>query len=182
MSEVRQRRPTSWAVVELTRMGERKVVEGTIEHLLREAFSLSADHPVFIPSKTYSSGGRSVTVHLMEGYAFIASDGRDLRHPSRTDQPYVKRLLTVPGLHGGRVLSVLPDARVFKMEADLALHVGDDAAIGSYVSVSMGMYANMEGKVVDLLDNGDLVIQFNMKSLELLATIPRSMIVPIDGV
>lgn len=181
MSEVRQRRPTSWAIVELTRMGERKAEDGTLPPLLRDAMSLPSDHPVFIPSKTYVSGGRRITIHLMEGYAFVGSDGRDLPQPSRTDQPYIKRLLTTPTANGGRVLSVLPDIKVRGMEADLAKHVGDDSNVGSNVSVTTGIYAKMEGEVVDTTPSGNLIVRFRMRSLDLIAEVPRSFTVPCDG-
>ena len=181
MSEVRHRRPSSWAIIELTRLGERKAEDGTLAPLIRDAMSLPSDHPVFIPSKTYVSGGRRITIHLMEGYAFIGSDGRDLPQPSRTDQPYAKRLLTTPTANGGRVLSVLPDTKVLEMERDLARHVGDDSGVGSNVSITNGIYARMEGEVVDTTPTGNLIIRFRMRSLDLIAEVPRSFTVPCDG-
>jgi hypothetical protein len=180
MSEVRQRRPSSWAIVELTRMGERKAEDGTLAPLLRDAMSLPIDHPVFIPSKTYVSGGRRITIHLMEGYVFIGSDGRDLPQPSRLDQPYVRRLLTTPTANGGRVLSVLTDQKVKGMEADLAKHIGDDSKVGSNVSVTTGMYSKMEGVVIDTTTTGNLVVRFRMRSLDVIAEVPRSFTVPSD--
>lgn len=181
MAGGRPRRPNSWAIVELTRMGERKAEDGSLDVALRDALSLPPDHPVFVPSKTYTAGGRRVTVHLMEGYAFVGSDGRDLRQPSRVDQPYVKRLLTAPAPSGGRVLSVVPDTTIQGMEADLAKHVGEDVAIGSTVTITKGLYARMEGQVVDILDTGDILVRFQMRSIDLIASVPRSFAVPADG-
>ncbi|NBR01104.1 MAG: hypothetical protein EBT79_11915 [Actinobacteria bacterium] len=181
MSELRPRRPTSWAVIELTRLGERKAEDGTLAPLLRDALSLSASHPVFIPSKSYTTGGRRVTIHLMEGYAFVASDGTELPYISRTDQPYVKRMLTTPTPTGSRVLSVVADAVVLDMEANLAKHVGEEAQIGTWVSVNSGLYANMDGEVVDSTSSGNLVVRFRMRSLDAIVEVPRSFTVPCDG-
>lgn len=181
MSEARQRRPTSWAVVELTRAGERKVEEGTVSPLIREVLSLPSGHPVFVPSKTYTAGGRRVTVHLMEGYVFVGSDGHDLNLPSRTDQPYIKRLLTTNTPIGGRVLSVVPDTVVQKMESDLAKHIGDDVHVGSRVVVNNGVYAKMDGEVLGASESGDLIVRFQMRSLDLITLVPRDFAVPSDG-
>jgi hypothetical protein len=181
MSEVRRRRPTSWAVIELTRLGERKAEDGTLAPLLRAALSLSPSHPVFIPSKTYTSGGRKVTIHLMEGYAFVASDGAEIPHLSRTDQPYVKRMLTVSTPSGSKILSVVSDAVILDMEANLAAHVGEEARIGTWVSVTSGLYAKMDGEVVDCVPSGNLIVRFRMRSLDTIVEIPRSLIVPCDS-
>jgi hypothetical protein len=181
MSEARHRRPTSWAVVELTRAGERKVEDGTIAPLIRDVLSLPAGHPVFVPSKTYVSGGRKVTVHLMEGYVFVGSDGHDLVIPHRTDQPYIKRLLTTHTPNGGRVLSVVPDSVVAKMESDLAEHVGDDVRPGSSVLVNNGLYSMMEGVVMEVAESGDLVVRFQMRSLDIITVVPRKFAVPSDA-
>lgn len=181
MSGARLRRPTSWAIVELTRLGERKAEDGTLEPLLRDALSLPYDHPIFVPCRSFTAGGRRTTIHLMEGYAFAGSDGRALSSPSRTDQPYIKRLLTSPSPSGGRVLSVLPDSRILEMEADLARHVGEDAKLGTEVSVTKGLYAKMEGQVVEILESGDLVVRFRMRSLDLIAKVPKSLVVPSNG-
>jgi len=181
MSEFRQRRPTSWAVIELTRAGERKADEGVLAPLIREALALPIGHPVFVPSKAYTNGGRRVTVHLMEGYAFVGSDGHDLSIPHRHEHPYVKRLLMSQSPGGGRAISVVPDSVVQQMEADLAKHVGDDVHVGSTVVVNNGMYARMVGEVLGTTPSGDLVVRFQMRSLDLIAEVPRAFAVPSDG-
>jgi len=149
--------------------------------LLRDALSLPQNHPVFVPSKTYTAGGRNVTIHLMEGYAFIASDGADILFPSRSDQPYVKRMLTTPTPNGSRVLSVVSDKVVLEMEANLSKHVGDDVRVGSRVSVTTGLYSKMEGEVVDCATSGNLVVRFRLRSLDTIVEVPRSFTVPCDG-
>jgi hypothetical protein len=181
MSEVRPRRPSTWAIVELTRLGERKAMEGTLPPLLCDSMSLPFDHPVFIPSKTYMSGGRRVTVHLMEGYAFIGSDGRDLPSPSRLEQPYIKRILMTTTSTGSKALSVLSDDKVRGMEAELAKHVGEDSHVGSNVSVTAGVYAQLTGEVLDITSSGNLLVRFRMRSLDLITEVPPSFTVPNDG-
>jgi len=181
MVEGRPRRPTSWAVLELTRLGERKAEDGTLVGLLRETLSLSADHPVFIPSKTYTSGGRRVTIHMMEGYAFVASDGKDISTPSRSEQSYIRRGLMAPTPNGMKVLSVVPDSVVLEMEANLAKHVGDDAEVGANVAVTSGLYTKMHGEVLEATTTGNLIVRFRMRSLDAIVEVPRSFTAPSDG-
>jgi len=67
------------------------------------------------------------------------------------------------------------------MEADLAKHVGEDVTVGFTVTITKGLYARMEGQVVDILDTGDILVRFQMRSIDLLASVPRSFAVPTDG-
>ena len=177
----RPRRPQSWVVIELTRQGERRAEEGTLAPLLRDALNLDSHHLVFIPCKTYVSGGRRTTVHLMEGYAFVASHGEDLTYPVRGEQLYIKRLLTVPSPKGTRVLSVVPDSVVAEMEEKLAQYVGDDVVEGLQVRIQSGLFSQMRGEVVDLTSVGNLLVRFQMRSLDTIVEIPRSFAVPDDG-
>lgn len=165
----------------MTRAGERKAEEGVLAPLLREAMALPATHPVFIPSKVYTNGGRRVMVHLMVGYAFVGSDGHDLIIPSRHEQPYIKRLLMASAPGGGHAISVVADEVVQRMEAELAKHVGDDVQVGSTVVVNNGTYAKMDGVVLGTTPSGDLIVRFQMRSLDLISEVPRDFAVPSDG-
>jgi transcription antitermination factor NusG len=179
MSETRQRRPHSWAVLELTRLGERKAEEGSLVSLLRQILKLKDGHPVFVPCRTYTDGGRKVSVHLMQGYAFVGADGAALHLPS--DQPYVKRMMSSKGTHGSRVLSVVPDSMIQKMESELSSSVSDGIGIGTYVSVSDGVYKGLNGEVIDVVTADDLiVVRFNMRSLDTLVSLPKNLASPTD--
>ncbi len=179
MSETRQRRPHSWAVLELTRMGERKAEEGVLAPLLRQVLHLSDSHPVFVPCTTYVDGARRVTVHLMQGYAFVSADGAPLHLPQ--DQLYVKRFMSTKGQNGGRVLSVVTDDVVRKMEADLSSSVSEEIQVGSKVSISSGVYRGLHGEVIDVFGD-DVVVRFTMRSLDTLVTMPRDFAVPAEEV
>jgi len=176
MSEHLSRRPHSWAVLELTRLGERKAEEGTLAPLVRRILSLREDHPVFVPCKSYSFGGRKTTIHLMEGYVFVGTDGGTLH--IRPDQPIIKRVMSSNGMSGMRVMSVLADAVVLKMEQELAAHVGEEVRVGLEVSVSAGVYKGMKGVVLDIADNGNPIVRFTMRSLDTIVEITRDLIVP----
>lgn len=178
MSEHRRRRPHSWAVFELTRLGERKAEEGSLPSLLRQLLNLRPDHPVFIPCKTYQSGHKRVAVHVMEGYAFVSADSGVLHLP--VDQSYVKRIMTVRNPQGMSILSVVPDAVVLKMEADLASSVSEGVLVGSTVSVAEGVYKGMQGLVLDIKDDGSPVVRFQMRSLDTIVELDRDLVVPSD--
>ena len=63
----------TWVAIELTRRGEARVEEGTIEEQIRQDLGVDESYPVFVPSMCYQKGGKKMTLHLMEGYVFVAS-------------------------------------------------------------------------------------------------------------
>lgn len=163
---------TTWVALELTRAGEQKVEEGTLEEELRDFLSLDSHWRIFIPSKTYSKGGRKVTVHLMEGYAFVAS-GLDEVGYFRLEQEkkLVSRVIT--GTSGGvRVLSTVTESQIRKLKKQLNALIATDITPGMSVFVMDGPYKGLEGDVLDSVEE-NAVVHIKLRSLEVLATIPR---------
>ena len=61
----------TWVILELTRVGEQKGESGDLEISLHRSLG-TKEIDSFVPAATYKKGGRTVTIHLMEGYAFVA--------------------------------------------------------------------------------------------------------------
>jgi transcription antitermination factor NusG len=177
-----QRDSYSWVVLELTRAGESKVEDGDLERLLRETLRVEASHPVFIPSMTYTNRGRRVTIHLMEGYVFVASGLRETEYLAlESSCPYIRRVLTSRGPSGMRVLSVVPDSKIADMRMQLAQQVSSDITEGMRVIVTDGTYSRLDGDVIEVEKDGDSAhVRFVLRSLDLIARIPRVFLSPAD--
>lgn len=167
----------SWVVLELTRAGEMKSEEGTISSLLRDALRVPADHPVFVPCATYVTGGHTVTVHLMEGYAFVASGLAEPTYYNLEQGPYVRRVLTTRAPNGMRALKVLPDSEIQNLKRKLAEQVSSDIIEGMQVLVTEGTYGRLRGEVLDV-DDEDASVRFTLRSIDLIARIPRVFLTP----
>ena len=175
-----QRDSRTWVVLELTRAGEVKVEEGAAEETLRHALGVDSTHPVFIPSISYMAGNRRTTLHLMEGYAFVASGLPEVQYLNLEGVcPYIRRVLTSKGPSGMRVLSVVPDAGVQEMRLQLAQHVASDVSPGMQVTVAEGVYAHLSGKVLDI--TGDAAyVRFVLRSIDIITSIPTVFLTPSD--
>lgn len=176
-----QRDSQTWVVIELTRAGEAKVEEGLIADLLRRALSVEAAFPVFVPSVSYLAGNRRTTLHLMEGYVFVATGLPEVQYLNLEGAcPYVRKVLTARSPSGMRVLSVVPDTGVQEMRQQLAQHLSSDVVTGMRVEVTEGVYARLEGEVV-CVSGADAFVRFQMRSIDLLATVPLVFLTPVDG-
>jgi hypothetical protein len=171
----------TWVVIELTRAGELKVEEGTIADLLRKALGVDDAYPVFVPSVSYMAGNRRTTLHLMEGYAFVASGLPEVQYLNLEGVcPYVRRVLTSKSPSGMRVLQVIPDAGVQDMRQQLSEHVSADVLPGMHVNVTEGVYANLDGEVVDV-QGSDAHVRFTLRSIDIITSIPRVFLTPADA-
>lgn len=169
----------TWVVLELSPQGERLIEEGNLDSELRRQLRVDASWPVFVPSRHFERCGKRITVHLMEGYAFIAS-GLDEIHYFRLERSrLVEQVMATKGPHGVRVLSVVSDQKIETLRQRLLDEVSVDIAPGMSVRVTQGLYANMTGSV-EMLEGDHAGIYFDLESLKLLAYLPKAILDTAD--
>lgn len=180
MSEGNDRRDVSnWVVLTLTRLGEVRAEEGNLPRLLREALSLSDNYPVYIPLVTYVKQGQRVTVHLMEGYAFVAAGPEDTRfYELEGDNPYVQKVLSTK-VGSVRILSVIPDKTIREMESKLREHVVSDITVGMTITITEGPLAPLQGEVLDIVDQ-TAALSIRLRSLDIITNLPLTALEPAE--
>lgn len=165
----------TWVVLELSPQGERLIEDGGLDVELRRYLRVDPAWPVFIPSRHFERCGKRITVHLMEGYAFIQS-GLDEIHYFRLERSrLVEQVMATRGPHGVRVLSVVTDAKIEDLRQRLVNEVSFDIAPGMSVRVTQGLYSNMYGSV-EMLQGDHAGVYFDLESLKLLAWLPKAIL------
>ncbi len=170
MSDKRDRK--TWVILELTRQGEQRVTDGSFERVIRKAMNLDPDHGVFIPSMTYKKAGRTVTLHLMEGYAFVESGLSETLYFKIEGHNDVKGVMSSKSPSGMRIVHTLPNNEVEKMRKKLRLMIMGDISCGSTVNISDGPYRGMDGLVLDL-EEDYAILKIEMRSLAIVTKIPQ---------
>lgn len=170
-----QRDETTWATLELTKLGEQKAIEGKLEAALRSLLSVDSTFPVFVPYATYSKGGRTVSVRLIEGYAFVATGLSETAYFRLERSALVQRVFSSHLKNGMRVLHALPNGEVTTMRERLAESLGADLEVGARVRVTGGNYRDLEGVVIDLYEKR-VAVQVVFRSLTSIAVIPRNLV------
>lgn len=168
-----RRDSTTWVALELTRNGEKLVEDGSLASEIRRALEVEEDWPVFIPARIYEKKGRSVTVHLMEGYAFVATGLDEVCYFRLEQTKLVQQVLSERrGAQGIRVLSTISDSRVAELRRQLNEEVASDIVPGMPVLVTDGIYSKLEGTVLDV--EGDYaIVRFELRSLKVLSKVPK---------
>lgn len=174
-----QRDHKTWVILELTRQGEQRVTEGSFERIIRKAMTLEDSHGVFIPSMTYKKAGRTVTLHLMEGYAFIESGLPETAYFKIEGHVDIKGVMSSKSPSGMRIVHTLPNREIQQMREKLRLMVMGDVSCGSMVNISDGPYRGMDGLVMDL-EEDYAILKIEMRSLAIVTKIPQVFLDVID--
>lgn len=162
----------TWVAVELTNLGEQRAEDGTLEKLLRKDLAVDDDWPVFIPSMTYIRDGRKVQLHLMEGYAFVATGLPETHYFGLERKSHVEKVLSVVGSRGLRTLHVIPDEKIQEIRDRMREVVSETVYHGTVVRVVDGLYNGLSGKVVGE-DKESVFVLIELRSISIIATIPR---------
>lgn len=163
---------TTWIALELSKAGEAKAVQGTLAEALRSALSIPDTHPIFVPYANYSKGGRTVSVRLIEGYAFIASGLTETRYFSLERGPFVESVMSSRGAHNLRTLQTVPDEKIRGMMDQLRSQVSQDLEVGEHVRIIGGNYLHLDGEVVELYED-KAAVRITLRSIDVLAWLPK---------
>lgn len=169
----------TWAALELTRLGELRVEEGTLEPLIRRDLGVGPDHPIFIPAATYPKEERFITVHLMEGYCFVATGLPETTYFALENEPYVSKVMSNVGPHNIRTLSVIHHRDILEMQSKLRELISEDITEGAVVKILEGIYKSLEGSVVRT-EGEDVLVRIDLRSLRLIVSLPRVFLKPIE--
>jgi transcription antitermination factor NusG len=167
-------------VLELTRTGENKVDDGTLESRIRKDLALDETYPIFIPAATYRKNGKIITTHLMEGYVFIAAGLAEVEYFQLEKKVYASKVMTSIGPSSIRVLSTIADQRIAEMRHQLREILSEGIEIGMHVEVQDGTYARLEGEVLGVEAESAFVF-FNLRSLKIIAKIPRVFLLEVPN-
>lgn len=110
-----------------------------------------------------------ITLHLMEGYAFVGAGLPDTQYFALERRPYVNQVISTPGRM--RVLNSVHNAKIEELRLQLRQMVAADIQDGEIIRVTGGSYRNLEGEVVQVKGN-EAIIRIKLRSLELVAIIP----------
>lgn len=165
---------TTWATLELTKPGELKAIEGKLEGALRTLLGVDDTFKVFVPYASYTKGGRTVSVRLIEGYAFVATGLPEVRYFALEKSPLVQRVFS-SNIRGMRVIHALPNKEVDGMKARLAESLSSDLELGARVRVTGGNYRDLEGVVVDLYDQR-VAVKVEFRSLTSITVLPKNLV------
>lgn len=169
---VDQRDGTTWVALELTRYGEKLIEDGSLATDLRRQLDVDENWPVFIPARIYERKGRKYTVHLMEGYAFVATGLDEVRYFRLETTKLVQQVMATRDPRGVRVLRPIGDSKVADLRRRLIDEVAADIIPGMQVLVTDGIYKALEGIVLDI-EGDHAVVHFELRSLKVISKVPK---------
>lgn len=170
----------TWVVIELSRAGEQHAEAGLLVPSLREALSVGPDYPIFVPSVIFERDGNRTTIHLMEGYVFVAAGLTETAYFNlERSCSYVRQVLSIDSPSGIRTLSTIPDSAVREMRRQLQEHVATDLEVGMQVLVTQGLYEGLEAEI-KAIEGDQATVLFVLRSIEIIDAVPKVFLDPLD--
>lgn len=165
-------KPLRWVTLELTPIGETGVMEATLEKTLRRDLQVSPDFPIFIPAKSYQKRGLPATMVLVEGYAFVGEGLPYTAYFGLEGKPYIEKVLSHERSNGGREPQFISHLNIQKLERKLKNLDVPKLKKRDQVLVRQGLYRGMEGTVLDVISDDDVIVSFSMRSINIVAQLP----------
>lgn len=176
-----QRDDLTWVVLELSPVGEAKLIDQTLEKSVRKDLNVGEDFPIFIPAVTYPKKNKTVTVCLMEGYIFVAAGLDETAYFNLEHKPYISSVMTTKsGPYQLRTLSTVPNKQILDLKKQLRKMSSADVEVDDFVQVTEGTYKMLEGRVLGIHEN-EAFIRISLRSLELIATVPLMSLEVIES-
>jgi len=169
---VDRRDDPTWAALELSRVGELKIEDGSLEDLLQRDLDLPPNFPIFIPAASYPRDGKLVTIFLVEGYCFVGTGLPEVMYFALEEKPYVNKVISFVGPHGIRALSAIPNQQIQDMKNQLHELTSEDIQEGSRVKITEGIYRSLEGDVVHVKGE-EVAVKIVLRSIHVITTLPR---------
>lgn len=174
-----QRDTPSWATIELTSLGEQKILDGTLERSLRKDLGVDANHPIFIPVHVHRRKQRVTAITLVEGYVFVASSLPETVLFALENKGYVASVLSGLSVSKIRTLHTVPNRHIQTLRNQLRDKIASKIVPGMKVRAISGTFRTLVGDVVGV--EGDVAqVLFKLRSLERLAQIDRFMLEEVD--
>ena len=163
----------TWVVLELAKTGETALEDGSLTERLLGELGVDPDWPLFVPAVSYAREGRRITIHLMEGYVFVASGLPDVDFYKLEDLSYINQIMsTKQGPYRMRTLHVVSNNQVKAMRARLIEQVTSNIQVGACVVIKEGQYRNLDGRVIGI-EGDNAHVRVTLRSLDFVASVPR---------
>ena len=148
----------SWVTLQLPSSEE--TVEDAL--ILNSVRSILPKLEVFFPWMHCKDKKGSYSYILIEGYLFVRGPYSDRDYLRLEDSTYVFKVLTFSNNTGKRTVAYTLDSQIEDMKGKLKAMVPSGFVPGDRVLVLSGVYSGLRGKIVNELDEVNVLVEVNM--------------------
>lgn len=170
-----RRDATTWVALELTKLAEKMVEDGTFINDLRRELGRDESWPVFVPARSYDGKGKNHA--LFEGYAFVGSGLDEVTYFRLEQTKLVEQVLHMRDERGMKIPMTITDEEVSQLRRQLNDAASADIVPGMEVTVTEGVYAKVSGKVIETVGDHAIVL-FELRSLQVCSKVPKVFLEP----
>ena len=168
----RRDKPT-WVVVEINNLAEEKIYDGRFLSSVRNALRIGEEHEIFTPWELIKNSRSVELVEVMEGYFFVRTGLPEHEYFNLERLDFVEKVLCTPSSSRMRIIQVIGNDSVEELKNKLKVMLTCDLQRGEKVVVSEGNLRNLDGEILEVLSDEEVLVYFEFRSLKLAATMPK---------
>jgi len=172
-------KPT-WVVVEINHLAEEKIYDERFLPIVRRALKVDEEYQIFTPWELVKNSRAIELVEVMEGYFFVQAGLAEHVYFNLERLDFVEQVLCSPNSSSIRVVQVIDNNSVDELKHKLKKMLTCDLKVGERVFVSEGNLRNLEGEVLDILDEDQALIYFEFRSLKVATAMPKYFLKRLD--
>jgi transcription antitermination factor NusG len=138
---------------------------------------------VFLPMRQYKDKRGTYSYALFDGYVFVRGEFSDREYFKLADCAQVMKVLTYSTRTDRKAIAFTPNEKIEQMKAQLRSMVPDGFGVGDDVSIIKGLYSGLKGKIINEVDEGNVLVELRMPmgSLTKLTSIAKMFLSKDEG-
>jgi transcription antitermination factor NusG len=162
----------TWVVLELTPLGDAKLMDGTLEAAIRKDLGVEDDFPVFLPLYTAFANQRRELKNLTEGYVFVGSGLPETAYFKLEATPYIEQVLSArTGPYRMRTLKTVTDSHVQALRNKAREAENQLLQPGMEVKIVSGLYKGLKGVLTEVGKN--TIVHVSLRSRDFILSLPK---------
>ena len=158
-----------WFIVNVSYIGEQQPEE----ILEQEVYDVVGECEIFFPSSSEKIDNEKIIKSIMPGYIFIKASSVGKNPFLLENNRFFEHIVTTAKNRKERQLKLVTDAYIDSLKKKLRTMMFTDLAKGQKVLITKGLYSNLQGHVVKLLNSSNAIVKIELASRTLEVEVPQ---------
>jgi len=158
-----------WIIVNLSYVGEQQPEEV----IQQEIFDTLGECTIFFPSSTEKIENEKIIKSIMPGYIFIQAASIRKNPYSLESNRFFEQIVTIVKNRKERKIKLVTPEYIDQLRTKLHRMMFNNLTKGQEVVITKGLYSNLQGQVVRMLDTSNAIVKIKLASKTIEVEVPQ---------
>jgi len=158
-----------WLIVNVSYIGEQQPEE----MIAQEVYDINGECEIFFPSSSEKIDNEKIIKSIMPGYIFLKASSIKKNPYLLEGSRFLDHIVTVTKNRKERHIKFVTDAYIASLKTKLYKMMFNNLQSGQKVLITKGLYSNLQGHVIKLLDSSNAIVKIELSSRTLEVEVPQ---------